>query len=314
MDPFQAALLCGVLAFLLANTIDFSLFVPGALFPFMGLAGLLFASNGAPAGRRSAGFTGAGLHPAVMRIAPSAGALIGMALFVWCVYRPVTASTEALSLARRAASQVATRPDFQTRALGLYDAAGAADPFDPTPWIEAASLAMRAPDLEAIDQALTHLKRAIALDPRRAATYRTQALLLQLRCQLSGEISDLIAARDAMHNVLELYPNSPDDHVAMADLLAEIAVRTAVSGDRQAFEGESAEYAREAVRRYEEALRLDAARPGVDEVRRWRSQQREAIEQRLRRVRGGLAPTTQTTTALLRTRPCGSWPASPGDS
>jgi tetratricopeptide (TPR) repeat protein len=125
----------------------------------------------------------------------------------------------------------------------------------------------REPTPERVDAAIEALDEAIRRDPRQAGLYRWLAQFYSLRYGTSGAESDLRAAITAARQAIELYPQSPDEYLNLAGILAHGA---AASG--------SAEWAAESRAEYQKALDLDAARPGTDEVRRWSAKRRGEIE------------------------------------
>jgi hypothetical protein len=75
-----------------------------------------------------------------------------------------------------------------------------------------------------------------------------------------------------------MYDTSPDHHLALAELLA-----------RANADMDSPHLRAEAIAHYREALRLNDARPGTDEVRRWSAQRTAEIRQRLQDLEAGAA-------------------------
>jgi hypothetical protein len=76
------------------------------------------------------------------------------------------------------------------------------------------------------------------------------------------------------------YPESPQDHLNLAELYDQLA---GVTADRS-----TAERAADAYRR---ALELDGDRPGQVELRRFSESVRRRTEERLRAVQASLSPT-----------------------
>lgn len=262
------ACFCGCAAFLLHNAIEFSIFYPGTLTPFVAMAGALLAAlpepESAPARPRRA----------TLALTLAAGACIVAVITV--VLIPVSRCTAWLSLARASAE---SNPQEADRS---YAAAAEADPYDPTPWFERAVLRTRSGSLQDLDLAATLVEGAIARHRSDLSLYHLQSRVYEVRYRAADSPTDLLAAIGALREALRLYPSSPDEHLSLADLLGRLAAET-----------QSPELAAESVDQYREALRLNDARPGTDEVRRWTPEQRARIEQHLQAVQSlGASPGT----------------------
>ncbi|MEP0844726.1 MAG: hypothetical protein HRF43_18665 [Phycisphaerae bacterium] len=268
---FRLPLLCGLAAFLLHNTIDFSLLVPATLTVLSALAALAVARTGEPERRpgdketRSQGDEVEPAPPCGERAAGLAAmmiALLGLGGTWVLAYRPVTLACAALAEAREQAM-----PEAGDR----YLEAAALDPLDPTPLLELAERfldpASSPPRPEHVSVVLARVHEAIDRDPRQIGSYRLLGRLYELRYRLSGSESDVWAALGALRRAVEMYPQSPDEHLNLAGLLARSAAAT-----------NSPEWAQEARDEYATALALDAARPGLDEVRKWSPARRAEIE------------------------------------
>lgn len=259
---WRLIVLCGVAAFLLHNTVDFAIFVPGAVTVFAALVGMLLAEGSAQdSGFRVQG-SGGGAGDVAWRswnaVAPLVVAIAGLLATLVLVFGPVSRSAEALSRARGAALDVAA---------GYYAEAAAADPFDPVPFSELAERIACEPTPERVDAALAALNQAVQRDPLQAGLHRWLAQFHDLRYRMNGTESDLHAAIASARRVLELYPQSPDEHLNLAAVLAHAAAATGRLG-----------WADEARAEYVRALELDRVRPGLREVRKWSPQRRAEIE------------------------------------
>ncbi len=250
-DRYRLACLCGAVAFLLHNTIDFALFFPGALTPFMALSAVFLA--------RGRGAGSAEPRP-LQCIAPVAVSAAGVICLLWAVLVPVTRSSRLLALACESLPDAAERH---------YLTAAAADSIDPAPLVKLAQHRAQWDDLDSLTMALGAVDGAIRRDPARIRLHRMRSQLLLKRFDISGAEADLREAIAAAETVLELYPNSPQHHVALAELLARAA---------SAFD--STECATRARQHYLRALDLDSARP-VSEVRRWSAARRQWVQQQL---------------------------------
>ncbi len=112
---------------------------------------------------------------------------------------------------------------------------------------------------------------------------RMRASALEIAYGQTQSLSDAFAAIGAAREAVRRYPNSPEEHVWLADMLVRMG-RAAGSTDLMA----------EAVVHYQAALDLDAAR-AEGEIRRWPPARREEIRQRLAALTE--PPATQTAPA-----------------
>jgi len=274
--------LCAVFAFLLHNTIGFSLFYPGTLISFAAIASLMFV----PWGQVPVPATNSQWRRAV----PSIAAIAGLSAFIGLVYQPVTRSKRWLLEARFRTAQAVRDPAAYAKATEAYSGAARADHYDPTPPFEAAALPLRTRALKLghLDAALHELNEAIRRDPDAIDSYRRRARLLMLRARRSGAMLDLVAARAAAMKVVQLYPASPDDHVSLAQILEQFA---RVS--------HAAQWTSEAAEHYRMALELDSARPDQEEIRRWSPERRTHIMARIEYLQLQLSPI-----AFPSTQPC----------
>lgn len=258
MKTYRLPLFFGGLAFLLQNMIDFSFFIPGSLTVFAAMIALLLVEEGerpVSAGERF------GL------VAPPVAVGAGLLLFLVAVFIPVTRTNRLLEQARRSPAAQAEK---------LYLAATQADPLDPTPWVERARLQALGQDYRSIGRALETLEHAIARDPKNSSLYRLRAELYAFRYRhAGGPNADLMRAVSAGQKLVDLYPESPDKHVFLADLLAKAVIDLAREDLRD-----------RAIGHYREALRLDAERP-AHEIRRWSAQRREEVRNSLTALQDG---------------------------
>lgn len=265
IPSYRPACIAGVTAFILQNTIDHSMMYPGTMTPFAALLGLAL-TRWPPGGSDPAPSPPARLAPATVALA---GTLAACALVVV----PVTRASYWMTRARQEAGSAA---------IEYYRQAAAADPLDPAPLAELAEVHVQVHAQtgrpESLDAALLALGEAVRRDPEQIGYYRTRARLHERRYDSSGSMADLYAALGAARRVVAMYPNSPDDHLALGALL----VRTAIRPDAE-------DLLPEAIAAYEQALWLDAARaPG--EIRRWPPDMREEIRQQLEALRRQAGP------------------------
>ncbi len=268
IDQYKTACLCGCLAFLLHNTIDFAMFYPGTLTPFVALAAMLLA------GRQSAPISAHGAFKAWIGPVIAVG---GSICFLAAVFLPVVNSSIFLNFARSKAAK------GDHVAIKLYHAAAGADRLDPTPLVELAGLYTQSAEPQNLDHAVKVADQAILRDPGELSLYRLRSRILELRYHANGSQADLLAAIGAARQALSLYPSSPDEYVNLADLLA-----------RAARERDSAEFAADAIDCYRKALALDAARP-EGEIRRQPAEWRKRIQRQIDEL--ATRPATQTATS-----------------
>jgi len=256
VPSYRPACIAGLAAFLLQNTIDHSMMYPGTMTPFAALLGL--ALTRWPPGDRDP----APSLPA--RLAPPAVALAGTLAACAAVVVPVTRSSYWMARARQ---------ETRSAAVECYRQAAAADPLDPAPLAELVEVHVQQMLGESLDAALLALGEAVKRDPEQIGYYRMRARLHERRYDFTGSMADLYAALGAARRVVAMYPNSPDDHLALGALLLRLAIRP-----------EAEDLLPEAVAAYEQALWLDAARaPG--ETRRWSPEMREEIQRQLESLR-----------------------------
>jgi O-antigen ligase len=249
-DGYRLSCLCGVAAFLLAESIGFGLFYPGSLTPFAAMIGLLLARP------VSAELDHASRARSGVAVAASG---IGVVVVLLLHVIPVTRSTSLLEAAREGTALPAE----------TYWRAADADPLDPTPLMELAQWHANTMTLESLNDSLSTLREAIARDPRKVALHRMRGRLQELRYHASGSEADLVAAVGSARKALSLYPHDPDMHADLADQLVRIA-RLA----------DSSEARFEARQHYRIGLRLDAQRaPG--EIRRWSKRKRNEVVRKL---------------------------------
>ena len=264
---------CAVFAFLLHNTISFSLFYPGTLIVFAAMAALMFVQGE----QKLVPATDGGWRRAVPLIA----AIAGLAVFYGLVYQPVTRSTQWLFQARFNAAQATQDPTAYARAAEAYAGAARADRWDPMPPFEAAILPLRAGPLTLghLDTALKQLDEAIRRDPAAIAPVRRRARLLMVRARLSQSLVDVVAARAAALKAVQLYPASPDEHVSLAQILESLAHGS-----------DTTQWPKEAIEHYRIALELDSARPDAERIRRWSPERRTFVMGRIDQLQLQLSP------------------------
>jgi len=249
MDICQVGCLAGLLAFILHSLIDMAMFFPGTLMPFAALAGILLTDK-----PRRSETPAIASRPAV----PLAIFAVGALAFVVLVLVPVTRANGLLQQARFASSGA--------QRWNLFERAMAADPLDPTAPVELALTYVGSGG--DVQTALAWYNEGLQRDPKQIGLYRGRASLYEMSFRKTGSMTDLTRAIGAARAVVSMYPNSPDDHLFLADMLT----RNAAAAGPECLD--------EAIFHYQRALELDAARhPG--EIRRWSESRRQSIQDRL---------------------------------
>ena len=275
---YRLACLCGVAAFLLHNTIGFSLFAPGTLFPFMAMAAVLIGGEGRVTGSSEGG---------VRRVPLIAVAVAGLTVLAGVAVVPVAVSSYHLRGARHHRSQAINQGRATGAAIQAYEAAAAADRWDPIPEVELASWRRQIGRPADLAAALVALDEAERRDPKAAVVYSLRWRVLVQRYKLAKSEKDLEAAVEAAQRVVQLYPESPDRHKELADLL------TGLDPDKNVLlppaRVSRPDWLYRAGKHYRTALSLDASRP-QGELRRWSEERRLRVEQKLKALEGRVPP------------------------
>ncbi|HEY3242360.1 MAG TPA: O-antigen ligase family protein [Phycisphaerae bacterium] len=255
----------GLFAFLLQDTINFALFVPGAATAFFALLAVPIVLR-------------AQLKPATRPLPRIALAAPGLALIAYVALTvAVWRCQAALSTARAAAGALTAGVPREQPAYRAYERAAKADALDPTPplelsrWLLAASGRMDQPGdfyREARDMAIEARRR----DPFSLSAQRQLAAVLGQIARASGDIRDCESALNAHRRLLEIYPQNPQGFVELAEAAAEMG---AVLHDKARL--------RAALDHYTHALELDNLR-GPNEIRRFTDQQRAGIRTQMARL------------------------------
>jgi len=271
----SVAVAVGLFAFLLHDTINFAMFVPGSATTFFALLGFWLAGrSGNPADSHM------NVVPSVLptRLA-LAVALAASALVIGIGVVPVARARYHLDLAQQAAAVPLAGPIHEHTAFRSYDAASASDPFDPTPEMERAKwlagLAETSPPEQGKLQrrAVEALTTAMKRDPFNVQLPRMRSRLYLDLAESTGKEDHYRAAVEDARRMLELYPLNP----------AGIGALAAV----QAAAGEALGYAqlmREALANYGEAIRLDDRRLPWETFHRLGTKARDEIRAKTRRV------------------------------
>lgn len=245
----RLACFCGVAAFLLHNVIEFSLFYPGTLAAFAGVAALLLRPERMQEDKDAV----RGSHWIVASIA-----LVGLVAQVILVCRPVALANGHIRTLLSANHRFASlREAAEAHDLAIRD-----DPYDPAPSIHYAQyLAIHGLNdphqRKLLMDAADVLEEAERRDPLGLGIYQFKRQLLWEVCKLEPDRAILTRALDAAGKAIRVYPSSPDEHLARAEILGWAAQEWNDSG-----------FAVRAMEEYRIALALNEARaPG--ELRRW---------------------------------------------
>ncbi len=298
------AVALGLFAFLLQDTINFAMFVPGSDTTFFALLGYCLASRGAPGDRSVMGEPSARLDVMPTSVVPPlvggavalaarrarGGATIwlalatglgAMGLVLWLGVIPVALSQYHLDRAQRAVAVGLGGLINEHAASRSYDAASTSDPFDPTPEVARAQwlvgLVGTSPGQEAVlkRRAVKAISAAVKRDPLNVQLYRMRSRLyldLAEGTQTKDAYIYLATIQDA-RRALELYPLNPAGIVALADVQA--AAGEALGSEK---------LMREALASYGEAIRLDDRRLPWETFHRLGTKARDEIRAKIRRV------------------------------
>ncbi len=257
---------CALLAFLVQDTINFALIVPGAATTFFALLGVAVALR-APENEPT--------HPPRRSrwIALTVAAtllLFHAGKFVWPV---VDAQAWRLKAANQSQPWLG-EPLNRQPAYAFLAGASARDPLDPTAAVELAGWLQSAAHLlpnetAALTKAVEWMHEAIRRNPRSTSLHRQLSALHQRLAERFDQAAHLRAAAEAGRRVVELYPESPDAHINLGNSLIALA---AVAGAAAPFD--------EAAAHYQTALDLDDARPEWEAIRRFSVAKRVEIETR----------------------------------
>lgn len=270
----RAWAIAGLCTFLLHDLINFAMFVPAMATTFFAILAYSLAGESREANQQAT----------TSRYAPAAAALVFAIGLLGAGLIPVARCEHQLAAARKSSSNYFRAPLHGQPAWAEFQAAADADPFDPTPevaraeWLLGVAETVPAERMAARRAAAEALGVAMQRDPSYIRLPRMRARLHLAIATDSGEKADYAAAIEDARRAIALYPTSPADHVALADMQA--AAGKALS---------SRELLQEAAAGYAHALDLEARRPDWEELRRMRPAEITAIEHKLRQVRERLS-------------------------
>lgn len=274
-------LLAGGLAFLLHGMIDVAVFYPGTATAFFAImaAALAVVLQGA---RDDAGVVerprGGRLRYAV--VAAPVGLWLAHLIWLWL---PATAVQIHLAAARQLVRLETGGDPAYSAALAEYQRAVDADTRDPTPpteaaeWLLTAAVSDQPSSAEAMRSQLVNAARLINIaqnrDPQDIGIFRTKASICFIGAQRFRSLVEARVAVGAARSAVNLYPTSPQDRVLLAEAMVTQAWMEPAEG--------RAGFLADAIGQYEQALALDAERPGKIELRRWPARVRQELVDRI---------------------------------
>jgi hypothetical protein len=262
----------GLFAFVLHDMINFATFVPGT-------ATTLFALLAFAIGERSADEpVPPPARRAIRRWLPVGVVTLAAVVVVYVGLLPVARSAHFLSMARSAGRQLLPVRAGAQIANDHFERAAATDPLDPTPCVERARWLMAVstvPGLrdDALPPAADSLEQAVQRDPYSIRLRRIQRRLYTSIAEATGNADDYFTAVEAARRVLDLYPLSPKDLAALAELQLQAGEAT-----------NTRELLQNAVANYRRALELDEERLSWEELHRLREKERQAITNGMHRA------------------------------
>lgn len=269
----RSAVNFGLFAFLLQDTINVALFIPGSRTTFLAMVAVSIACRHvfceAPA-------------EAVTRTARRWIPVVGYAVLVVCavVFQVPPIRAEA-ALRQARASREESSPTIQTHPAHLaYVRAAELDRLDATipaehgRWLRLTAAASRDPQ-PIYDLALRATDEAIVRAPGRFLYWRRKARLHLLRGQLTGDRRDYQAGVEALRQALDLYPQRPRTHLELGIAWTAVGTESALV---------------RAIEHFEQALALDDQRPAWEVLTRFSEDERRDITQRIEQARRRLKP------------------------
>ncbi|MFH0982268.1 MAG: O-antigen ligase family protein [Planctomycetota bacterium] len=251
---------CGLFAFLLQDTINFALIVPGAATTVFAVVGVAVAARQVPPPRRGALD---GERQGWWRWGFATAAGLALALVVGFIIPPVWRATDAVVRARaQRQNPVRGAPEAHPTDL-LYRQAVLADPLDPTAAAERAEWLERVAEsatnaTAVLREASASMAEAIARSPANVAYHRARTGIILALARLTHDPVDRARALEEAERAIALYPARPESYIDLANLQVWVG-RTE----------ERAELVITAVTNYRRALDLNAQRPAWEEIRRF---------------------------------------------
>ncbi len=265
----------GLIIFLLQDTINFALFVPGSRTTFFAALAIVISGareEGVVRERQLAGRVLEWLQPF----------LIGLILLVTVVVSVTQVRAERSLRCARNVRQLVVEPFGEHPALAMYKKAIARDTLDATAAKECGrwllSVARNTPNLTAAINiaraASSTVEVAITRSPTSYGSWRLQAVIQRFLGTLTEDKDGYVRAVEALEHALKLYPENPTCLIDYGDCLAELG---------------GAEAMGKAAAAWKRALVLDDLRPEWEVYRRLSPEARNAVVERLKGVRYDVA-------------------------
>lgn len=296
--PVHSAINAALVAFLVQETVNFGLFVPGAAVTVFALAAAGISGRRAvetatgserPRTRRSIAATNAAdradraKRPDRLAWAPALVAAASVAAFAALAW-PVARGQAALYAARSVSHVLEAGPVTGQRAYQYYVVAARVDRLDPTPWAELAdwlaAVADRAPTIgdEAWAAAVAAARDARVRDPLNVQMARRLTRMAMGQARHSGQVEHYRQAVDAAGGVTERYPSDPDAWKLRGDIELEAGRAT-----------RAADWVRSSLLSFDRAEELNDARPTWEIFRRFSQRELAEIESAVRQAEEFLA-------------------------
>lgn len=263
MSDLAAAVNCGLLAFLVQETANFALFIPGGRATFFSLVAVSMAT-----GRLSNRDVESNANARAVGLKIGGAALI-VALTVWIVAKPIR-----MEVSLRQA-RYAVRAGAVVDAIEHYHRAVAIDPWDSAAAAELgrflAGIAPSTPDpLATFSDAIDQMSVAIERAPLKTTHLRSRMRMFTARGLLGGGRADFVAAVADARKLIELYPARPRSYVDLARVLE-------LTGDQAALS--------EAIDQLAFARELDEKRLPTEVLRRLTPREKREIDERIEGLR-----------------------------
>ncbi len=266
---WESFVVVALFTFVLHELVNFAMFVPGSAYTFFVLLAIPIATRFSS--RESTDDKVGWLS----RWIPVVGVLLALIAVGLTTLTPVARAHDHLKRSRTASGAIATDDIAQHPAAMECELAGLADPIDPTPHVDRARWMMGVASIEALRNSASReaersLNEAIKRDPVSVQLRRMRLRFYLLRAREPDGAKHYDAAIAAAKDVLKLYPQSPADIVALADVQLEASRAT----KRPAI-------ATAAIESYRRALTLDDQRPDWEIFQRLQTPERRRVEAKI---------------------------------
>ena len=262
----------GLFAFILHDTINFAMFVPGTATTLFALLAFCVAE------RRDEEEESRVTLPTPHRWIPPVAVASVALLVVWLAVKPVARAGSSMAAAKASARSLGHGALSGQPTYASLSKAIDADPLDPTPCLRQAEWLMAVASMpdrtdEALALAEASLDQAVERDPFQLRLRRLRVELFRSRAKASASEADHRAVIDAARLALELYPQDPKGLVLLANCFREAGSDLA-----------SRDMLDSAIKSYRAALALDTQRLPWERLRRLRDSERRDIKARIKRT------------------------------